>query len=146
MNQKEEKIRHESNGSKGLLQGTTIEMSKNQKDDTVCLTKTNDINEPNTVPLQDVTVTGDYNRMKRKDGYHEITTSHHGSIHGDVGTARPQPLKLKNNPIVPTKSTNYRLMDNNNRIQYRRNYEIPSTEQLIARQFSLSGEDDDANS
>lgn len=157
----EDKIRNGQDGSQGVVvvvesQGT-IKRTKDQN------SKEHDNNDTIVVPLKDVTVTSDYNKMERKDEPNEKnTTRSHDSTQHDVDpthtrthtrtrqqtqqTQQTQKMNMKTinkNLIVPTKGSIYRQNDNNNRIQ-RRSYEIPTPEQLIAWQFS-STEEDDAN-
>jgi hypothetical protein len=149
----EDKIRNGQDGSQGVvvveLQGT-IKQFKDQK------SKEHD--NDTIVPLKDVTVTSDYNKMERKGGPNEKNNSSHDSTQHDVDpthtrtrqqtqqkqqTQKTNTKTINQNLIVPTKGSIYRQNDNNNRIQ-RRSYEIPTPEQLIAWQFS-STEEDDAN-
>lgn len=133
--------------------------------------------EKGTVPLKDVTVMSDYNKMEtttttttattddgNDDEYHDKSTTH-GSTPRVVGSTRPQQEHSQNrhyeaqqqthqprqqqkrykNLIAPTKGTIYRQMHNSVRT-HPRSYEIPTPEQLIAWQFSLSADDNDQTS
>lgn len=136
--------------------------------------------EKGAVPLKDVTVMSDYNKMETPptttttattdDGNDEKSTTH-GSTPRVVGSTREpqqdsqyrhydpqqkqqeqrqqqhqthqrQQQKGNKNLILPTKGTIYRQM-HNSVISHPRIYEIPTPEQLIAWQFSLSADDDD---